>query len=58
LNATELARSKFKALFAAHDAKDIRAGAEEQKPTLNTVKKKRKERRTPMTSDQKRGLTK
>jgi hypothetical protein len=28
LNATELARSKFKVLFAAHDAKDVQTLAE------------------------------
>jgi hypothetical protein len=39
LNTTELARDKFNALFAAHDAKDIRAAAEEQKSALKTVKK-------------------
>jgi hypothetical protein len=38
LNATELAREKFYALFAAHDADDIRAAAQ-QKPSLKTVKK-------------------
>ena len=39
MNATELARNKFDALFAAHDAKDIRAAAEEQKSALKIVKK-------------------
>ena len=39
LNATELARNKFNALFAAHDAKDIRAAAEEQKSVLKTAEK-------------------
>jgi hypothetical protein len=39
LNATELARNKFNALFAAHDAKDIRAAARQQKPAFKTVKK-------------------
>jgi hypothetical protein len=39
LNATELARNKFNALFAAQDAKDIRATAQQQKPALKTVKK-------------------
>jgi hypothetical protein len=39
LNATELARNKFNALFAAHDAKDIRAAAEEQRSALKTVEK-------------------
>ena len=34
MNATELARDKFNALFAAHDEKDTRAAAEEQKPAL------------------------
>jgi hypothetical protein len=39
LNATELARNKFEALFTAHDAKDIRAAARQQKAALKTVKK-------------------
>jgi hypothetical protein len=39
LNATELAGNNFNALFAAHDAKDIRAAAQEQKPALKTIKK-------------------
>jgi hypothetical protein len=39
LNATELARNKFNALFAAHDAKDIRAAAEEQRSAFKTVEK-------------------
>ncbi|MBZ5699726.1 MAG: hypothetical protein LAN18_14400 [Acidobacteriia bacterium] len=39
MNANELARNKFNALFAAQDAKDIRAAAQQQKPPLKTVKK-------------------
>jgi len=39
LNAAELARNKFNALFAAHDAKDIRAAAQQQKSASKTVKK-------------------
>jgi hypothetical protein len=39
LNATELARNKFNALFAAHDAKDVRAAAQQRKSALKTVKK-------------------
>jgi hypothetical protein len=39
LNATELARNKFNALFAAHDAKDIQAAADEQRSGLKTVEK-------------------
>jgi phage I-like protein len=39
LNDTELARNKFNALFAAHDAKDQRAAAEEQRPASKTTKK-------------------
>jgi hypothetical protein len=39
LNTDELARNKFSALFAAHDAKDIHAAAQEQKPALKTNKK-------------------
>jgi hypothetical protein len=47
LNAIELARNKFNALFAAHDAKDIRAAAEEQKPALKAVKKEAKKNFKP-----------
>ena len=47
MNATELARNKFNALFAAHDAKDIRAATEEQKPALKTVKKEEKKNVEP-----------
>ena len=57
MNATELARNKFNALFAAHDAKDIRSAAEEQKSALKTVEKETKEREATMSTDQKRGLT-
>ena len=39
MNATELARNKFNALFAHHDEKDTRAAAEEQKPPVKIVKK-------------------
>jgi hypothetical protein len=39
LNAIELARNKFNALFAAYDAKDIRAAAHQQESALKTVKK-------------------
>lgn len=39
LNATELARNKFNALFADYDAKNIRATAEGQKSALKTAKK-------------------
>jgi hypothetical protein len=38
LNATQLARNKFNALFAARDAKDIRAAAQKQKSALKTIK--------------------
>jgi len=38
VNATELARNKFNALFADHDAEDTRAAARAQKPALKTVK--------------------
>ena len=47
MNPTELARNKFNALFAAHDAKDIRTAAEEQKPTLKTIKKEAKKNVEP-----------
>ena len=39
MNATELARNKFKALFAAHDAKNISGAAQQQKPAMKTRKK-------------------
>ena len=39
MNATELARNKFNALFAAHDAKDTRAAAKQPKSALKAVKK-------------------
>ena len=39
MNATELARNRFNALFATHDAKDIRAAAQQRKSALKTVKK-------------------
>jgi hypothetical protein len=38
MNATELARNKFDALFADHDAKDIRAAKQSGKTPLKTVK--------------------
>jgi len=47
LNATELARNKFNALFADYDAKDTRAAAEEQKSALKTVKKETKKNVEP-----------
>jgi hypothetical protein len=39
LNATELARNKFDALFADHDAKAISPLAKQQKPALKAAKK-------------------
>jgi hypothetical protein len=36
LNANKLARDKFDALFTAHDAKDKRAAAQQQKIALKT----------------------
>ena len=39
MNATELARDKFNALFADRDAKDERAAEQLQKPPLKIVKK-------------------
>ena len=47
MNATELARNKFNALFADYDAKDTRAAAEEQKSALKTVKKETKKNVEP-----------
>ena len=39
VNAIELARHKFNALFAAHDAKDKREAAKRPKLALNMAKK-------------------
>jgi hypothetical protein len=39
LNANKLARDKFNALFTAHDAKDKRAAAQQQKIVLKTDEK-------------------
>jgi hypothetical protein len=39
LNADELARNKFNALFADHDAKQTSAASQQQKPALKTAKK-------------------
>jgi hypothetical protein len=47
LNATELARDKFNALFAAHDAKDMHAAAHQQESVLKTVKKEAKKNVKP-----------
>lgn len=44
MNAAELARNKFNALFAAHDAKDTRAGAEKHKPPFEHSAKKEEKR--------------
>jgi hypothetical protein len=53
MNATELARNKFNALFADHDAKDTRAEPRQQKPSLKAVKKAAMEKVKPQTtSDQ------
>jgi hypothetical protein len=47
MNATELARNKFNALFAAHDAEDQRAAIEKQEPAPKTVKKEAKKNVDP-----------
>lgn len=47
MNPTELARDKFNALFATHDAKDIRAAAQEQKSAIKTAKKETKKNLKP-----------
>jgi hypothetical protein len=39
LNSNEIARNKFKALFAAHDSKNLRVTTEQQKPALKAFKK-------------------
>jgi len=52
LNALELARNKFNALFAAHDAKDIRAPTQEQKPALKTRRKQRRTAKPKWNTDQ------
>jgi hypothetical protein len=51
VNATEIARNKFNALFADHDAKDTRAASHLQKPTLKTVNKGSKEERQATMSE-------
>jgi hypothetical protein len=53
MNATELARNKFNALFADHDAEETRAEPRQQKAALKTVKKTATENVQPKTtSDQ------
>jgi hypothetical protein len=47
LNATELARDKFNALFAAHDAKDKPASAQQQKLALKTGGKAARKKAKP-----------
>jgi hypothetical protein len=39
LNSNELARDKFNALFAAHDAKDSSANAQQREPASKALKK-------------------
>ncbi len=50
MNATELARNKFNALFADHDAEDTRAAARQQKPALKAVKKAAMKKIKPQTT--------
>jgi hypothetical protein len=50
MNATELARNKFNALLADHDAEETRAGPPQQKPALKTVKKTATENGQPQTT--------
>jgi hypothetical protein len=50
VNATELARNKFNALFADHDAEDTRAVARQQKSALKGVKKAATEKVKPQTT--------
>jgi hypothetical protein len=50
VNATEIARNKFNALFADHDAKDTRAEPRQQKPALKTVKEAATENVKPQLS--------
>ena len=56
VNATEIARNKFNALFADHDAKDMRAEARHPKPALKTVKKAATENVKPQTISDKQPL--
>jgi hypothetical protein len=52
MNSDELARNKFNALFAAHDAKD-RPAAVQQPPALETAPKSAtKKVKPPMSTDQ------
>jgi hypothetical protein len=57
LNANELARDKFNALFKAHDAKDKRAAALKQKIALKNGEKAtpKKVKRDTQGSDNKSG---
>ncbi len=50
MNATELARNKFNALFADHDAEDTRAAARQRKPALKAVKKAAMKKIKPQTT--------
>jgi len=44
LNSTELARNKFNALFAAHDAKEMPSAVAERNSSLKTVTKEAKKK--------------
>jgi hypothetical protein len=52
VNTTELARNKFNALFADHDAEDTRAAARQQKPALKAVKAPTEKVKPQTTTDQ------
>jgi hypothetical protein len=56
VNATEIARNKFNALFADHDAKDTHAETHHQKPAVKTVKKRATEKVQPQTISAKQPL--
>jgi hypothetical protein len=38
MNSSELARNRFNSLFAAHDAKNAPAAAQEKRPPLKKIK--------------------
>jgi len=50
VNATEIARNKFNALFADHEAEDTRAAARQQKPALKAIKKAAMKKIKPQTT--------
>ena len=51
MNATELARDKFNALFAVHDAKDVRASSKQKPPMEAWQEGTKKDRDLTMSAD-------